>query len=279
MKIAVTGGKGGTGKSTIATALAYYLSQNNKVTLIDADVECPNDSIIMGAEEIDHKQVHQFIPKFDMKKCNHCGQCSKNCKEHAIIVTKEKLIFFPEQCTGCQVCMYVCPEKAISKDEKIIGEIKTYKANTNLTIKSGILKPGIEESANIVKELVKETDNNDKFTIIDTAAGTHCDVIKSLIPSDEVLAVTEPTPLGLNDLKLIIKVVKELKKTVGVVINKYGLSEEYQNKIRDFCNKEEIEIIGRVYYDEEIIKQYISGKPIIREEIKEIGEHYEGKSC
>ncbi len=279
MIISVTGGKGGTGKSTIATSLAYYLSQNNKVLLIDADVECPNDNLILPAELKERRNVEQFIPKFDMDKCNYCGECSRNCKEHAIIIARDKLLFFPEQCTGCKVCMIVCPKKAISNDSKTIGEIITYYVNKNLTIKTGVLKPGVEESSPIVSELIKEADNNNyDFTIIDTAAGTHCNVIKAILPSDEAILVTEPTPLGLNDLKLIVGVIKEIKKKAKVVINKFGLSREYEEKIEEFCREEGIEIIGRVNYDERIRNSYINKKPIINQSINKIGDNYERRT-
>ncbi len=282
MIIGVTGGKGGTGKSTIATSLAYQLSQNNKVLLVDADVECPNDNLILKSRFLRETEVTTFMPKFNMNKCTHCGLCSKNCKEHAIVVTKDKLLFFPEQCTGCKVCMFVCPEKAISPGRQGVGFIKDFSVSKNLIIKAGFLNPSVEESAVVVKELIKEVElekDNYNFIIIDTAAGTHCDVIKALIPTEEIILVTEPTPLGLNDLKLITEVVKKLnKKNISIIINKLGISREYEEKIEAFAEDNNIKIMTRIRYNEEMIKDYIQGTPITNNEIKRVSEEYEKRT-
>ena len=281
--IGVTGGKGGTGKSTIATSLAYYLSQNHKVLLVDADVDCPNDHLLLKPSLIRKKEVLSFIPNFDLEKCTYCGLCSQNCREHAIIVVKQsrKLLFFPEQCNGCKTCLFVCPEKAISTGKQVVGEIRDYKVTKNLMLKSGFLKPGVEETSIVVSELMKdvmtEKDNYD-FVIVDTAAGTHCNVTKALYYVDKVLLVTEPTPLGLNDLKLIIKVIKEMNKfeDVKIVINKAGLSDEYEDKITQFGEDNNIKVLSRISYNREIIEKYVSSEPIINPSIRKIGEYYEG---
>jgi len=141
MRIGITGGKGGTGKSTIATALAVELAKKNKVLLIDADADCPNDHLILSIKRKKAKDVFQLIPKWDFKKCIKCGKCSFVCKQHAIVFIKNKFpIFIPEQCNGCKACMFACPTGAIKKDKKKIGSIY-YGKKGNISFVSGEIEP------------------------------------------------------------------------------------------------------------------------------------------
>ncbi|MEA2097869.1 MAG: 4Fe-4S binding protein, partial [Patescibacteria group bacterium] len=110
IKIAITGGKGGTGKSTMATALSSILSEDKKVLLIDADVDCPGDDLLLGIKLKKVEDVKNMMPVFDFKKCLHCGKCAAVCPEKAIVFVKGKdPIFIPEQCIGCRACKIVCP--------------------------------------------------------------------------------------------------------------------------------------------------------------------------
>ena len=150
MKIAVTGGKGGTGKSTVAVALAHNLAKNKKVLLVDMDVDCPGDNLLLGLKIKKVRDVENMIPKFDLDKCIKCGQCARVCREHAIVFIKNKNpIFIFDQCTGCKACKIVCPVGAISETKQKIGEIFIGNKK-NLTLISGRMKPGIEESSLIV---------------------------------------------------------------------------------------------------------------------------------
>ena len=150
MKIAVTGGKGGTGKSTIATSLAVELSKRNKVLLFDADVECPNDHIILSIKREKVKDVYQPLPKFNFDKCIKCGLCSKVCRKKAIVFVKGKYpIFLPDVCIGCSACIISCPVNAIERDKKKIGVIYQGKVQKNLSFVSGEMVIGQEESSPI----------------------------------------------------------------------------------------------------------------------------------
>jgi len=116
MKIAVSGGKGGTGKSMVATSIAITLSKTKRVLLADADVECPNDHLIINTKQKYHSTVHQAIPKWNLKKCTQCGLCAEACKKDAIIFVKNKFpAFIRSACIGCGACINSCPNKAITK--------------------------------------------------------------------------------------------------------------------------------------------------------------------
>ncbi|HHI04220.1 MAG TPA: 4Fe-4S dicluster domain-containing protein [Candidatus Woesearchaeota archaeon] len=263
MKIAITGGKGGTGKSTVATALAVELSKKNKVLLIDADADCPNDHLILSIKRKKVKDVFQLIPKWDFKKCIKCGKCGLVCKQHAIVSIKDKYpIFIPEQCNGCKACMFVCPTNAIGKDNKKIGSIY-YGKKQNISFVSGELEPNQPSSEIVisaVNDYVSKIKENYDFIIVDTAAGTHCDVISALDGCELAIAVTEPTPLGEHDLELILKLLRILKIPYNIVLNKADVGDK--TLIEKTANKFKTRIIAEIPYKKSILKAYSKGEPI-----------------
>ncbi len=271
MRIAITGGKGGTGKSTVATALAMELAKRKKVLLLDLDVDCPDDNIILSINTKKVKNVETMIPKFDKNKCIKCGRCSQVCRENAIVCVMGKPPFLvPEQCTGCKACQIACPVGAISEEKQTIGKILSGKKG-NMTLVSGEMKPGIEESSlivNAVKKYVKEKEKHYDYIIIDTAAGTHCPVIAALLDVDLGIAVTEPTPLGNHDLALILELMKKLNVKSRVLLNRSNIAtkKEIEKTIRRFKTK----IVAEIPYSKKIQKAYSKGIPIKHKAIKKI---------
>ncbi len=271
--IGITGGKGGTGKSTVATALAYDLAKENKVLLVDADVDCPNDHLLLSIERQHVKKVWQRIPKWDFEKCSQCGRCGKVCKTNAIISIEGKNpIFMKSQCNGCGSCVFECPENAISWDKKDIGDI--YKGSGyNISLLSGELKSGEPVSefiVNSLNEIIQETGSGYDYIIIDTAAGTHCPVIAALEMCDIVFAVTEPTPLGRHDLEVILQLTKKMRKKANIVINRsdIGNSEIIGKLAEEFS----LPIVCEIPYSKEIVDSYVKGEPITTEYILKIKE-------
>jgi len=275
MKIAVTGGKGGTGKSTVATSLAVEFAKTKKTLLVDADVECPNDHLLLNAKRKKYSDVFQPIPKWDLKKCTKCGKCASVCKQNAIVFVKNKYpAFIPDVCIGCQACKVACPTGAISMTKKQIGTIYMGK-NYNVDLVIGELKLGELASGEIVSSLREKSEEINKklkseIMLIDSAAGIGCPVIASLVGTDYIVAVTEPTPSALHDLKRVLYLANHFKIPSGIVINKFDLDKKFYKKIESFAKKNKIPIIGKIPYKKDFVQSTIKMKPVV-----EINPDYE----
>ena len=265
-QIAITGGKGGTGKSTVAILLLRdLLEQGKKVVLCDADVECPNDYLLLG-QELGRKkqQVYASFPKLIKEKCRKCGICVQACRSHAIFQAPGQYpVFVKDLCSGCGGCQLVCPFGAIKMKKEEVGKVFLNKVNENLYLLTGVSKEEIEETGDIVKkskEIALEFCKKEKidYLIIDTGVGMHCNVIHALINSDLVLLVSEPTPLGAYDLDLALKLTKRLKLKTKVILNKAGIGDE--KFIERIAKKNKVEIALKIPFSIEFAKTYSQGK-------------------
>lgn len=256
MVISVASGKGGTGKTLVATSLAMSLERD--VQLLDCDVEEPNAHILLCPAIVQSQPVCIPVPRVDEGKCTYCGRCAEVCAYHAIAVIKKRVLVFPELCHGCGACSYLCPEKAIIEQEREIGVVETgYSgdiafAQGKLTVGEAMAPPVIRE----VKRLIEPA----KTVIIDVPPGTSCPVVEAVNGSHFCLLVTEPTPFGLNDLSLMVEVVRKLGIPCGVVLNRAG---GWDDKLEDYCQKENIPIFLKIPLDREIAKLYSRGVPLV----------------
>lgn len=261
--ISVTGGKGGTGKSTVAILLSYYyLSMGKRVILADCDVECPNDHIILGRKLNKRKlKTYAVYPQIDTEKCDLCGKCIEHCRQNAMYKINDSIKVEDMLCNSCGVCFYVCPKNAIGKKKVVTGEIFEDDINDHLKLITGRSKVKIRETSPIVRELksfVKKYEDSYDICITDTAAGTHCTVIAALEDSDDVYAVTEPTPLGLHDLKLILELLDVLSLSKNVVINKSNLGKS--SDIIKMVKKYNGSIYSKIPYDKKLEQIYMKGE-------------------
>ena len=268
MKIAITGGKGGTGKSMVAVSLAVEFAKNKNTILVDADVECPNDHLLLSIERKEYSKIYQPIPKWDFDKCTKCGKCASICKQNAIVFVKGKYpAFVKDLCIGCGACIVACPYGAITTTKKEIGTVYTGK-NYGVNLISGELKLGELASGEVVAEVRKYSEEINKrikadMVLIDSSAGIGCPVIASLVGTNYIVAVTEPTPSALHDLKRVLYLANHFKIKHGIVINKFDLAESFCKKIEEFAKKENISIIGRIPYRKDFVDSTIKMKPVV----------------
>jgi MinD superfamily P-loop ATPase len=254
MIISVASGKGGTGKTLVATSLALSLSVNHRVQLLDCDVEEPNANILLRLAITHSQPVYIPIPSVDEAKCTYCGKCAEVCAYNAIAVIKEKVLVFPELCHGCGACSYLCPESAITEEGKGVGVVETGDSE-NLGLIQGRLNVGEAMAPPVIREVKKHIDWG-SVVIIDIPPGTSCPVIEAVKGSDFCLLVTEPTPFGLNDLSLAVEVVRELHIPSGVIVNRVGLGTD---EVEQYCHREEIPIMLRIPLDRDIATLYSRG--------------------
>jgi MinD superfamily P-loop ATPase len=259
MIVSIASGKGGTGKTTVATNLALFLSgqKSQDVQLLDCDVEEPNAHVFLKPEIDEIRPVTLPVPEVDRRKCTLCGECAEVCAYNAIVVLKKDVLTFPELCHGCGGCSLLCPEKAISERERKIGVLEQGRAGS-LKFVRGRLDIG-EPMATPVIRAVKKTSGRDGITIIDVPPGTSCPVIESVNGSDFCLLVTEPTPFGLHDLKLAVELLRTLKIKHGVLVNRAGIGDD---RVQDYCDKEGVPVLAQIPYDRDVAVLYSRGIPL-----------------
>jgi len=265
VRIAIASGKGGTGKTTVATNMAQMVSRHGRsVAYLDCDVEEPNAALFLRPAMQQRHEVGVWIPEVDFAKCTYCGRCAEVCQYNAIAVVQRRVLVFPELCHGCGSCTLNCPEDAIREKLRVSGVIERGWAKGPVRFAQGILNVGEAMAVPVIRQLKqwvipKKTDR--VLVILDAPPGTSCPVVESMRGSDMVLMVTEPTPFGLHDLRLAVEVARdELGLPVAVVINRDGVGDEGVDR---YCEAEGIPVLMRIPLDRRIAEAYSEGQTMI----------------
>ena len=270
VRIAIASGKGGAGKTTLATNLAAYIAEQEEVVLVDLDVEEPNSGLFFKGELIYEEPNFKMIPQWDEPKCTFCGLCQKVCNFHAVLQLGPTILVFPELCHSCYTCSELCPTEALPMISKRTGKLSNFRIN-NLHFVESRLDVG-EEQAVLTISKTKQYSNENyahlRIEIDDCPPGTSCPVIEATKNADFVILITEPTPFGLHDLTLAVETMRALKRPMGVVVNRYGIGND--DVIR-YCQKENIPILAKIPNSRKIAELYSSGK-LIYQEIPEVKE-------
>jgi MinD superfamily P-loop ATPase len=261
MIIAVASGKGGTGKTTIATSLAQALDKTGKpVSFLDCDVEAPNAHLFLKPVFDQMRHVDMLIPQVDEALCTGCGRCAEVCEFHAIVVLGGKPLVFSELCHGCGSCTLECPEEAISEIPQTLGILESGGASTQIKFARGLLNIGEPMAVPVISQLKKwKAPEPEKITIIDSSPGTSCPVVESMRGADFVILVTEPTPFGLHDLKLAVRLTEELGIPAGVIVNRDGVGD---TKVDDYCQEADLPILMRIPLERKIGAGIAEGQPL-----------------
>ena len=268
MKIVVASGKGGTGKSMLASSLSLLFSKEAKVVACDCDVDAPNLGLWLGVTSYDIVEPISTSEKaeIDSEKCIGCGKCFENCSFGAIEKIDSKFIVNPLLCEGCGVCKIVCPAEAVKTKPVMNGEIRIKRTMWGFPLVSGHLKPGETGSGRIVQELRKKADEIDHdVMILDAAAGIGCPVIASVTNCDYAVLVTEPTPSAFSDLERILEIVDHFKVPYGIVVNKWDVNPSVSEKIISWSGDR---FLGRISYDREVVNSIVALRPVLASKSK-----------
>lgn len=285
MKIAIASGKGGTGKTTLSTNLASYISKtfsedsNSRVVLVDLDVEEPNSGLFIKGELVEEEIKYRATPLWDADKCTHCGECKTICNFNAIAQLPKTILIFSELCHSCYACSELCPAQALPMVDTKMGVLNHYQQTTSLSDNNKLafiesrLDIGEISAVPLIKqtkEYVERNFSDSTIRIYDSPPGTSCPVIETVKDADFVILVTEPTPFGLHDLKLAVETVKKLGREFAIVINRHGIGDDGVEK---YCAMNNIPIIGKIPNMRQAASLYSQGKllydsiPAIKEQL------------
>ena len=256
MIISIASGKGGTGKTTVATNLALVLGE--RVELLDCDVEEPNAHLFLKPQSDRTEQVDTPIPLVDEAKCTFCRKCAEICRFNAIAVVDRKVLVFPELCHSCGGCVAVCPEGAITEIGRELGTVN-YGHRNGFKFINGRLRVGEAMSPPLIKR-VRASRDPERITLIDAPPGTSCPVIAAMNGADFILMVTEPTPFGLHDLKLAVEAVRLLGISCGLVVNRADIGDD---KVFAYAREEGLPVLLTIPFERGIAEAYSRGETII----------------
>jgi len=271
MKILVASGKGGVGKSMLASSLALLFSKNKSLVACDCDVDAPNLGLWLGVINYDSKEKisTSFKATINQDKCIKCGKCETTCRFFAV-EKNDTFKINPFLCEGCGACELICPVDAIVLNPVKNGEIRIRKTKHGFPLVCAQLYPGESGSGKIVEELRKKAEEFEHdIMILDAAAGIGCPVIASVRETDYAVLITEPTPSGFSDLKRILEVVNHFKIPYGVVINKWDINSKLSREIEKWSGDK---FLGKISYDKKVIDSIVELNPIIFSDSKVVAE-------
>lgn len=259
MKVAIASGKGGTGKTTLSTNLAGYISGKTKVVLADLDVEEPNSGLFIKGEIFKSIDKFRMVPEWNNNNCTFCGKCQEVCNFNAIVTLKDKVMVFPKLCHGCYACSELCPADSLPMIKEKMGKLTVIRSDGFDFIESR-LDIGQEQAVPLISQTlgyIEEKYSEEYIKLFDSPPGTSCPVIEVANEADFVILVTEPTPFGLNDLKLAVETIRLLEKNFGVVINRSGIGND---DVKDYCNSENIPVVATIPNNRNIAELYSRGE-------------------
>lgn len=260
IKIAVASGKGGTGKTFVATNMFSTLVKHKyKTVLVDCDAEAPNSVAFFNTEVSSITEVTQLVPVINTDACTFCGKCHEYCNYNAIFILPPMKIIkvIEDLCHDCGACLAACKFGAISEKPVSLGQVTTYALNGELSIIEARINIGVMSPVTVIKAAIKQINNKSDVAILDAPPGTSCPFVQTAAKSDYVILVTEPTPFGLSDLRQSVETLRTLDKPFGVIINRAGLGND---RVIEYLAGENITLLLEIPFDKKIAVLYSNGK-------------------
>ncbi|HRW94953.1 MAG TPA: ATP-binding protein [Bacteroidales bacterium] len=265
MRIAVASGKGGTGKTFVSTNLfAVAEKEYRDLTLVDCDAEEPNVTVFIDGNTISTDIINQHLPVIDKEACVYCGKCRDWCNYNAIICLPEnKQIYLIEDlCHDCGACLAACQYNAITEIEKKLGTVTIKQYSDAARIIEARADIGVYSPVQVIKAALNKAENAE-LILMDSPPGISCPFIAAVVPADYVVLVTEPTPFGLNDLKLSVETLQQLEKPFGVIVNRAGLGDD---RVYDWLEEKHIPLLMKIPFDKNIARIYSQSRLLVRED-------------
>ena len=259
--VAVASGNGGTGKTTVATGLAFVAADAGlPVQVVDCDVEAPNVHLFLKPDVSNTDVASVPVPRVDEEKCDECGTCGELCQYSAIVSLKTKPLVFGELCHGCGGCTAVCPRGAITEEDRHTGTISEGAAGAILYV-GGTLDVGEAMAPPVIRQTRKRVSHSG-LVILDAPPGASCPVVTAIRGADLVVLVAESTPFGLHDLEIAVATVRKLMLPFGVVINR---ASPERGRVRSWCAEAGVEVIAEIADDRTVAEVYATGGTVARE--------------
>ena len=277
MKVAIASGKGGTGKTTLATNLALSMARTGPVVLVDLDVEAPNSGLFIRGGIRHEETVDKLVPGWTPETCRLCGHCQAVCNFNAIVKLGDSVLVLPELCHGCHACSELCPTGSLPMQPGPMGELKHFRAGRLDFVESRLLI-GEEQAVPLIRRTIDYVDAHfpaDVVRLFDSPPGTSCPVVEATRGADLVILVTEPTPFGLHDLKLAVQTMRLLGRDFVVVLNRYGIGDD---RVERYCADEGIELEARIPHSRRIASACAAGRlfpggmPAVRAALQDIDD-------
>jgi MinD superfamily P-loop ATPase len=259
MRIAIASGKGGTGKTTVATNLALILAESGRsATYVDCDVEAPNGHLFLKPVITGTAKVPRRVPVVDNTRCTHCGECAGFCRFNALTCLPNVTLVHQDLCHSCGGCSLVCPVEAIREEVVSAGIVETGHAGA-LRFVSGTFTVGLANSTPVIRA-AKAAGGREGWVLFDAPPGTSCAMMETVKGVDYVILVTEPTPFGMHDLSIALEVAAGMKLPHGVIVNR---SDEGTEEVRQLCAKAGVGILAELPYDLAVARAYSEGIPAV----------------